>query len=343
MRRHKHLRATSFSLVFGVSLCCNANDTAPRDTPDLPHYPSMEQCLAERVLHASPDMTIAQLRQSCEPMLKSPPTSGLQEQDIGVLDTRMKVETITGANRFVLTPHNRNYLLPATYTRQPNSAPFAEAVGEPVDLQNTEVDFQISLKVLIAQDLLHDNGNLYLAYTNNSFWQAYNSDISRPFRETNHEPELLFSATSNWEIFGFRNVVNQVGLVHQSNGQSGSLSRSWNRIRARTIFERGNLALAFSPWYRIPEDIEDDDNPDIEDYLGHYELGGAYSYNNHIFDVMTRRPFSAKGSLEVGWSFPLRSTVRGYVKYFNGYGASLIDYNVKTESLGLGVVFTDLF
>ena len=342
MKKQQRLWAASCTFVFGASACVTGAQST-RDNPGLPHYPSMEQCLTERVLHAAPDMTIAQLRESCESLLETAQANTLQQQDIGALDTRMKVESIASVNRFILTPHNRNYILPASFTHHPNEVPFTEAVGEPVDLQNTEIDFQISLKVLIAQDLLHDNGNLYLAYTNHSFWQAYNGDISRPFRETNHEPELLFSATSDWEIFGFQNVVNQVGLVHQSNGQAGSLSRSWNRIRARTIFERGNLALAFSPWYRIPEDREDDDNPDIEDYLGHYELAGAYSYNNHIFDVMTRRPFSDKGSLELGWSFPLRPTVRGYVKYFNGYGASLIDYNVKTESLGLGVVFTDLF
>lgn len=338
----KHFWVASFALVASGGAMGAAPDAQANKTL-MPRYQSMEACLKENVLRAAPDMTIAQLRQSCQALLVDTTTNTLHEQDIGVLDTRLRVESISSANRFVLTPHNRNYILPASYTRHPNAAPFEEAQGKPIDLQNTEIDFQISLKVLIAQDLLHDNGNLYIAYTNHSLWQAYNADISRPFRETNHEPELLFSATSDWEFLGFRNVVNQIGLVHQSNGQSGTLSRSWNRIRARSIFERGNLALAFSPWYRLPEDAEDDDNPDIEEYLGHYELGGAYSYKNHIFDVMTRRPFSDKGSVELGWSFPIRPTVRGYLKYFNGYGASLIDYNVETESLGLGVVFSDLF
>ncbi|WP_049721359.1 phospholipase A [Gilvimarinus polysaccharolyticus] len=313
------------------------------DSNTMPRYQSLEQCLKEQVAHAAPESSIAQLRESCRLLLVDTTSNTLHEQDIGVLNTRLRVEAISSANRFVLTPHNRTYVLPLNYSQHTNAAPFEEAAGKPTDLQNTEIDFQISLKVLIAQDLLHDNGNLYIAYTNRSLWQAYNSDISRPFRETNHEPELLFSATNDWQIFGFRNVLNQVGLVHQSNGQSGTLSRSWNRIRARSVFERGNLALAFAPWYRLPEKLEDDDNPDIEDYLGHYEITAAYAYKGHIIDTTTRRPFSDKGSVELGWSFPLRPTVRGYLKYFHGYGASLIDYNVETQSIGLGVVFSDLF
>jgi phospholipase A1 len=49
-------------------------------------------------------------------------------------------------------------------------------------------------------------------------------------------------------------------MVHQSNGRGGSLSRSWNRLFANFVAERGNLALSLNPWYRIPEE-DDDDNP----------------------------------------------------------------------------------
>ena len=58
---------------------------------------------------------------------------------------------------------------------------------------------------------------------------------------------------------------------------------------------------------------------------------------------MLRRPLNSRSTVELGWSFPVSSSVRGYIKYFNGYGASMIDYDAKTESVGLGVIFTDLF
>ena len=309
------------------------------------------RCLTLMAQTADANMTLGQLRESCKTLsqgsveqrsakLKTEPTTNPASEP---LQKRIEMEALNRSNRFLLTPHNRNYVLPANYTDRPNAAPFEQAAQRDINLQNTELEFQISMKVLIAQDLLHNNGNLYIAYTNRSFWQAYNTGISRPFRETNHEPELILSVMNDWEFFGFRNVLNQLSLVHQSNGQSGDLSRSWNRIKGNIVFERDHIAFSLSPWYRLPEDKEDDDNPDIEDYYGHYELRGAYTRNDQIVSFMTRRPFTRKGALELDWSFPISSTVRGYIKLFDGYGASLIDYDVRTQSIGLGVTFTDIF
>src|SRR5690606_8936042 len=121
------------------------------------------------------------------------------------------------------------------------------------------------------EGLVGRHGHLYAAYTNRSFWQAYSREGSSPFREANHEPELIVSFESTRRILGFRNVANQVILNHQSNGRTGGGSRSWNRIMINGVFERGNLAFTLKPWYRIPEerkdspdDVSGDDNPGIE-------------------------------------------------------------------------------
>lgn len=60
---------------------------------------------------------------------------------------------------------------------------------------------------------------------------------------------------------------------------------------------------------------------------------------------MLRNNLEAKnyGALELGWSFPITSNLRGQLKYFNGYGYSLIDYNTDMQVFALGIVFTDLF
>lgn len=43
------------------------------------------------------------------------------------------------------------------------------------------------------------------------------------------------------------------------------------------------------------------------------------------------------GAGELGWLFPFgKSGVYGYVKYFTGYGESLIDYNRRTDKVGIG-------
>jgi phospholipase A1 len=111
-------------------------------------------------------------------------------------------------------------------------------------------------------------------------------------------------------------------------------------------FEMGPLAVGFKPWYRIPEDDEDDDNPDITDYLGHYELRAAYKWNDHVFSVMSRNNLESgfsRGAVELTWSFPFGDYpfLKGYVQYFNGYGESLIDYDHHVNKLGIGIAVTD--
>lgn len=299
-------------------------------------------CLQQTLRQVSGDTTVAEIRHQCASIAEDD-TSPTPDDEPDILYTRRAMESLTRANRFLLAPHNRNFLLPGVYTHIPNTAPFDDYTDSDTSLQNIEVEFQLSVKVLLAQDLFRNKANLFIAYTHHSFWQAYNGANSRPFRETNHEPELMVSVNNDWKILGFTNVLNQLSLSHQSNGQSGPLSRSWNRIKFNAIFVRGRLALAITPWYRLPEEEEDDDNPDIRNYYGNYELTGAYTRSNNIFSFMLRRPLDSRSTVELGWSFPVSSSVRGYLKYFNGYGASMIDYNAKTESVGLGVIFTDLF
>jgi phospholipase A1 len=175
---------------------------------------------------------------------------------------------------------------------------------------------------------------------------VYNSENSSPFRETNHEPEGWLQFNPQWELWGFTNTSNIFGIVHQSNGRGGELSRSWNRIYAGFIVERGNLALSFKPWYRIQENAEDDDNPDITDFLGHGEIRAVYKYKEHVFSVMSRNNLESgfeNGALELSWSFPLFNYpyVKGYVQYFTGYGESLIDYNKYVNKIGIGLSLTD--
>jgi len=263
-------------------------------------------------------------------------------------EERARYERQGDDNPFVIIPHKPNYLLPYSYNFTPNGAPFEASKG---DVDNTEVKFQFSFKLPVARGLIHHNGDLYFAYTNLSFWQAYNKDVSSPFRETNHEPELFLAFDNAWHLFGLTNTRNAVGIVHQSNGQSGSRSRSWNRIYALLTLSRGNVTLALKPWWRIPEDEKSapddpdgDDNPDIHRYLGYGEMYLFVKARSQTFGVMLRnnlRDDDNRGAVQFDWSFPLTRKLKGYVQYFNGYGESLIDYNASSSRIGVGILLTD--
>lgn len=267
-------------------------------------------------------------------------------EDKPMLERRLDADKINVLRAYTLMPHKPNYILFASNNSSGyNPDHFRQQYGNPnLELDDTEVKFQLSIKMPLAVGLFNNHMDIFAAYTNRSFWQLYNDDISSPFRETNHEPEAWLQFRNDWEIFGFKNDVNQFGFVHQSNGRGGVLSRSWNRVFANFIFSYEDFAIGFKPWIRISDD--DDDNPDITDYLGHFEVTGAYKWKDHTFSVMIRNNLESgfdKGTVQGTWSFPLWSYpyLKGYIQYFNGYGESLIDYNQHSNSIGIGVALSD--
>ena len=269
-----------------------------------------------------------------------------------LVDNRVHGERTTSELPFVMTPHNVNYILPVTYNTSPNMAPFERQTAEsPFELENMEAKFQISFKFPLMYNVFGDNGHLFVAYTNQSYWQVYNKEISSPFRETNHKPEIFVVFNNDWQIGPLRHYFWGVGAVHQSNGKSGDLSRSWNRLYATSIFDSGPFALAAKVWWRIPENEKEtpsspkgDDNPDILDYMGNVELTAIYGIDEHRFTIMLRNNLSSQnyGAIEATWSYPIIGQLRFYTQYFNGYGESLIDYNTHNQRIGIGVSINDI-
>lgn len=325
-------------------------------------FTSYEECLVETMKTAADSMTVSQLKQSCSrylmpelaaeaPEAAAPVLDMGQQEELPVVSRRVSYESKNQGHLFTIIPHKPNYLLLASY----NDNQSGEGLElDDSELDHTEVKFQLSFKVPLTKDLFgYENGRIFAAYTMKSFWQAYNGDISSPFRETNHEPEVFLALRSNWEIFGFNNPYILAGFSHQSNGRGGELSRSWNRLYLDFIFERGDFALSIKPWYRLPEgsksylgDPGGDDNPDISSYMGYGELTGAWSKYGNTLSIMFRnnlRHSHNRGAVELGWSFPLGEgmPLKGYLQYFNGYGESLIDYNTSVNRIGFGVLLTD--
>lgn len=243
---------------------------------------------------------------------------------------------------FHFRPHRENYLI-ASYNPDPNNAPYRpfRSFTGTQGLSEAELHFQIGFKLKFAENVADKPIDLWFGYTQQSFWQASNRQASSPFRETNYQPEVMAVLPLHFELLGVRARFINLGFVHESNGQSSTLSRSWNRVYLQTGIERGKFTMLARVWKRINEDREEDDNPDILDYMGHGDLLGTYRNNGHEYSVLARYNFHTdKGAVQLGWAFPIASKLKGYVQFFSGYGQSLIDYNYSQRTIGLGVLVT---
>jgi len=269
----------------------------------------------------------------------------INESEPVALERRIASEQTGERNPFVMRSYRPNYILPATYTPTDLSRPVYDF--EP---QHAETKFQLSFQFDWFEDPFGSGTALYFGYTQLSLWQTYNTkllggeeDASSPFRETNYEPELGLTVDTDFSLAGLTFKRTRLSLIHESNGQGGERSRSWNRLVAGTSFGRGNFAGRLRAWYRLPEGDEDD-NPDITDYMGYGDLVLAYKWNEQTIAATLRNNLdfaNNKGAIQVDYSFPLSNRVKGYVQYFNGYGESLIDYNRSVSRIGVGIALTD--
>ena len=299
---------------------------------------ALDACLANASIDATSETTIGELKDQC-----------LKSGDKGPIQKRYLLEERVSSNPFAILPHRQNYLLPFSYSELEEDIYEERLHGHSLD--DVETEFQISIKFLIAEDLLAPKHDLEFGFTTTSWWQTYNGDISSPFRETNYEPELIFRNRNPWSLFGLPVKNSHVALNHQSNGQAGSLSRSWNRVIAGIAVEHDYLVWGAQLWWRIPEDEKDnatdssgDDNPDIEKFVGQGQIGILWkTKGNHNLQMQLRNNLRSnnRGSIKLGWSFPFSDHLRGYVQYFNGYGESLISYNETTSRIGFGFLLTD--
>jgi len=244
-----------------------------------------------------------------------------------------------------------------------NKAPSSTAAGytvtTPVNYSTSETRIQLSMRTKIARGLLTDGDaprldSLWFGYTQQSYWQLFNGHSSRPFRSTDHEPELtyIFPIEAPLER-GWRWRYAGLSLNHQSNGQSLPLSRSWNRIIAMAGIEKDDrFALTARAWARVPEKDDQDDNPDISDLVGRAELAAAwYVDKTNTLGLTLRQALrsSARGSVRLEWLRtigPARangepSRLRLHTQLFRGYGDSLLDYNRRRTVLSVGLSLVD--
>jgi phospholipase A1 len=224
--------------------------------------------------------------------------------------------------------HRENYILPLTWGNRAEGS------------EDAELKFQLSFKQHIGR-------NFFLAYTQKSFWRVLDRDDSRPFRETNHNPEAFFRLPQHsapWGSWG-----GDIGYEHESNGAREPESRSWDRIYIAPFVEYRRLRTELKLWKRISEEVKEDpldpagdENPDIGEFYGYGELRLSYeTLRRHRGSVMLRWNFATdKGGLQLDYSFPTGTeNLFLFAQLWTGHGESLIDYNRSLTRYGVGLQF----
>lgn len=270
---------------------------------------------------------------------------------LSLLDSRWELTPESKLGTFNLRGYQPVYAMPLFATSNQNNRPYSpnpdNTVQTSQQLQSVEGKFQLSLKTKVWQGVFGDVGDLWVGYTQSSRWQVYNAAVSRPFRETDYEPEALLVFDTNYRLLGWDGHMFGIGVDHQSNGRGNPLSRSWNRVIADFGFERPGWVVMIRPWWRIPESRSDDDNPDISRYMGRADVQIIHEWNGQEFGLMLRDSLSLgdsnHGAVRFTWSFPIAGNLRGYTELFKGYGESLIDYNHNATYFGVGVSLLDWY
>jgi phospholipase A1/A2 len=260
------------------------------------------------------------------------------------LSQRWELDSTATRATFLLTPYKPIYILLGKYSSKPNDQPHSDnndpeyIVPEGLPYDNVELKFQLSFKTKVLQSVLWGSSDLWVAYTQKSFWQIYNADLSRPFREINYEPELILNFPVKFNFLGFKTRMVGMAYNHLSNGKSDPFSRSMNRFIVHAGLERKNWTVYVRAWYIIPE--ETGDNPDISEYVGKSDLSVIYAKNGHVVSFIGGYNFnfnSPRGSAELSWSYPIKNNLKAYLQVSHGYGESLIDYNHSQTTVGLGI------
>ncbi len=222
-----------------------------------------------------------------------------------------------------------SYIL-GSYISDLNKQTYIDGGFEDADgLHDVEVKFKFSFAVPLFP--VSQSSSIMFAYTQKSLWQLGNSDISSPFRETNYKPQFFLMHQSNMLIFNNA----EFGYMHESNGQTASLSRSWDRIYGALERIDGPVQYGVRAWYVI---ADEENNEDITDYLGHYDVWA--SVGNDIGTLSTRFHYNFetdKGGAELGYTLNVNQFVGLYVQAWKGYGETLIDYNHDQTRIALGI------
>ncbi|WP_417659917.1 phospholipase A [Pseudidiomarina sp.] len=255
---------------------------------------------------------------------------------------------------FDLRTFQPNFILPAHYSSDTNEQPMSPTRGPGTPLESyqpTEVKLQLSLRTKLFENLVF-GGDVWVAYSQTSLWQAWNSDDSSPFRSTDYKPEVFYILPwqDEWDFIpgNARIRFAKAGFAHESNGQRKPDSRSWNYVYFGGAVEWGPVVWESTWKQRVNETGDDDDNPDLIRFRGNFE--NRFSWRNALSTYsltrITRELSWDRGSWRLDFTHPLNSEkpdgLRFYIQIFSGYGETLLDYNHRQNRIGIGFLLLNI-
>lgn len=290
------------------------------------------------------------------------PARDCRSSKYSTLSRYWELEAGSDCGRFIIRgykPISLSWIHSDTVNRAPSSPTPGHSATSETPYLIQEGRLQLSIRTKIGQgflpvDAFGGRDSLWFGYTQQSYWQLFTTSISRPFRNTDHEPEFMYIAPTPANLpGGWRLRYSGLSINHQSNGQTLPLSRSWNRMILMAGMEKDErFTLTGRVWKRVADGDEIDDNPEIDKLIGRGELTAGWQINRYNTLMLTFRHSmsgDANGSTRLEWLQSLgdnersinASGLRLHVQLFNGYGDSLVDYNRGRTVLSIGLSLVD--
>jgi phospholipase A1 len=222
-----------------------------------------------------------------------------------------------------------------------------------------QVKFNVGFKYHILRFHIFD---LYTTYSQLSFWNLYDIEMSNPFWDNNYSVSPAMITFKVINLFRIPFEVSVFPWLHESNGALQEVSRGWDRIVGSILI--GNkkdspVFFSMSLWYPLKKE---ESNKDIADYYGYglFELNiqPFVSFGYGIDDIGAsikwkalafKNMFNIELSLYLNifdliWhkekkdNDPWTFSPTFMVQLYHGRGENLIDYNKQHFSIRFGVV-----
>jgi phospholipase A1 len=276
--------------------------------------------------------------------------------DLSYMERKWRLTSEGDWNITDIETYKSNYLL-ITNSDNTNDIPDSPSRNntEDRDLDQQDLKFQLSLKTELLNNIpvirnlpYVTSSRIWAAYTQQSYWQVFDSGTSRPLRENVYEPELILSLGVDNTVDGVKKSyiprMFNLGVVHQSNGNTNPLSRSWNRVYLQGGWELNDQwSLMVRPWWRVPERKRNDDNPDIEKYMGYgdmtlrWEAPSQKTAVSLLLRNNLRSDNKGFGQIDLQHRLFNNPYIKLHLMLSSGYGESLLDYNHSQNMFGFGI------